>query len=157
MLTRKLTRKMFGNFQKKQLCATCHGIGRVNGGANLCGNCGGTGFTRNKFNRTRVVIDGVTYDSKKEANKAVELNLLKKAGEIQDWIAHPQYVIAPRFRDEFTGKIVLPIKYFPDFWVKYNDGHEEVIDIKGFPTPDFKLKAKLFRAKYNGKIKLVIE
>lgn len=36
----------------------------------------------NKFNARKAVVDGITFDSKKEANRYRDLKLLEKAGEI---------------------------------------------------------------------------
>ena len=36
----------------------------------------------NKYHSKKVNIDGITFDSKKEANSYCELKLLEKAGEI---------------------------------------------------------------------------
>ena len=41
-----------------------------------------------------------------------------------------------------------PIKYVADFFVRYKDGHEEVIDTKGCPDQTAFLKRKLFWYKY---------
>ena len=54
-----------------------------------------------------------------------------------DRFAHPQ-----------TGRIVRAITYKADFEVLYADGRIEVVDIKGFLTPEFKIKAKMFMFRY---------
>ena len=36
-----------------------------------------------KYRSKRTVIDGITFDSKKEANRYCELKLLEKSGEIK--------------------------------------------------------------------------
>ena len=36
----------------------------------------------NKFNARKTVVDGITFDSKKEANRYRELKLLERAGKI---------------------------------------------------------------------------
>jgi len=40
---------------------------------------------RHKYDAQRTVFDGVSYDSKAEATRARELNLLEAAGEIGRW------------------------------------------------------------------------
>lgn len=111
-------------------------------------------YGRNKYNNTKVEYNGVVYASKKEAEKAMEITMLHKAGEIIDWKPHPAYIVIPRFTKD--GKIYRPTRYIADFWVKWKDGREEIIDIKGFPTEAFKIKAKLFNSRYP-KLKLIIE
>lgn len=65
-----------------------------------------------------------------------------------------EYVLLDKFEHPSTGKTVRAIKYIPDFLIAYTDGTSEVVDVKGMMTKDFKLKAKMFMAKY--KIPLTI-
>lgn len=48
----------------------------------------------------------------------------------------------------YKGKMVRPIKYIADFLVKYSDGREEVVDVKGMRTDVYKLKKKLLLHQY---------
>ena len=90
-------------------------------------------------------------DSKFEAGKAQELELLKKAKEIKD------------FREQEKIELIvnnyLVATYKIDFTVEHNDGTIEYIECKGYPTPQWKLKWKLFEALYGDKpgVKLTIE
>jgi hypothetical protein len=80
-------------------------------------------------------------DSKFEAGRAQELELLKRAGEIKD------------FREQV--KIPLEVNgyhicnYFIDFVVDHNDGTTEYIETKGYATDVWKLKWKMFEALYD--------
>jgi hypothetical protein len=47
-----------------------------------------------------------------------------------------------------TGKKIASIKYKADFLVTYADGHQEIEDVKGFSTPVYKLKKRMFMIKY---------
>ena len=40
------------------------------------------------------------------------------------------------------------VTYRADFEVYYTDGRVEVVDIKGFMTPEFRIKAKMFMFRY---------
>jgi hypothetical protein len=90
-------------------------------------------------------------DSKFEAGKANELELLKKAGEIKD------------FREQVTLELIvntyLVCTYKIDFIVEHHDGMFEYIETKGYATPQWKLKWKLFEALYSDKpnTKLTLE
>ena len=138
------------------VCPNCGGTGTLDG-VTICPNCNGKKFIRNKFNNTRTEYNGIKYDSKKEAAKAAELDLLKQGGEVLEWLPHPRYILQPRYRDK-NGVVVRAIYYIPDFWVKYSDGKEVVIDIKGFQTQEFKLKAKMWRYRYRETgMELIIE
>jgi len=92
----------------------------------------------NKFKAERQTFDGRSYHSKKEADYAVNLAWKKKAGEIRE--ITPQYKIDIRV----NGKHIT--NYFIDFRVVYTDGSVELIEVKGFSTPEFLLKWRLTEA-----------
>ena len=92
----------------------------------------------NKFNAERQTFDGRSYHSKKEADYAVQLAWLQKAGEIKE--ITPQYKIDIRV----NGKHIT--NYFIDFRVEYTDGRIELIEVKGFATPEWILKFRLTEA-----------
>lgn len=145
-----------GRFGGFKVCPACNGSG-MQDSITICPNCNGTKYIRNKYNNQKTIYNGIRYDSKREAEKAQELDMLKQSGEVIDWTAHPRYLLIPRYINR-DGKIVRPTHYIPDFWVKYRDGGEVVIDIKGFQTPEFKLKMKMFNYRYKDKnLELVIE
>ena len=89
-----------------------------------------------KFMAKQTIVNGIKFPSKAEANRYVELSILKQAGQIKDFERQPVF------------KLHAGIKYVADFKVIYNDGHEEIEDVKGMETPVFRLKEKLFKADY---------
>jgi len=104
---------------------------------------------RSKYNNVKVQLDGLVFDSKKEAAKYGELLLLKRAGEVIDFKHHPKaFVLQGGYRCPQNGKWIRPITYTPDFWILYADGREVWIDTKGYRTEVYKIKLKLFREKY---------
>ena len=80
------------------------------------------------------------YDSKFEAGYAQELELRKKAGDIKDWISQEVLDLNVNGYRVCTYKI--------DFIIFHNDGTEEYVETKGYPTPVWRLKWKLFEALY---------
>ena len=46
--------------------------------------------TYKKYNNVKTVIDGKKFDSKKEAKRYQELQLLKCAGEVVDFFCQPE-------------------------------------------------------------------
>jgi hypothetical protein len=81
------------------------------------------------------------YDSKFEAGYAQELELRKKAGDIKNWEAQKTLdLIVNKFK-VCTYKI--------DFIVYHHDGTIEYIETKGYATPVWRLKWKLFEACYS--------
>lgn len=64
----------------------------------------------------KIIFKGqeVTFDSKKEARRAKELELLEKAGEISDLQIQKVFELQPRFKH--AGKVYRPITYIADFY-----------------------------------------
>ncbi|SDG73740.1 Protein of unknown function [Aneurinibacillus thermoaerophilus] len=104
-------------------------------------------MAKNKYNARKVVVDGITFDSKIEAQYYLYLKELKEKGEVLEFQLQPQYLLQGEYINS-EGKKIRPIYYIADFLVTYKDGTQEVIDIKGKPTPEAKLKKKLFEYKY---------
>ena len=98
-----------------------------------------------KYGAKKTEIDGIRFDSKREAAYYSELKLLKMAGEL-DFELQPKFTLIEGF--EKNGKKYRPTHYIADFLITYRDGRKVVIDVKGFETKDFKIKAKLFNQRY---------
>lgn len=92
-----------------------------------------TSQTKSKYRNSRTELDGVTYDSKKEARRAAELNLMLKSGEI--------VTLARQVRFRLTKGI----EYVADFVYTTKDGEEIIEDVKGIKTDVYKLKKKLMK------------
>ena len=88
----------------------------------------------NKYNNTKVTLDGETFDSKKEARRYCELKLLERAGEIRNLERQVKYILIPAQYEYYEryGKKGQPLKqgprllekecsYVADF--KYQDAH----------------------------------
>lgn len=93
-----------------------------------------------KYNASKVKIDGITFDSKREAARYQELKLLERAGEIKELRVHPKYRLLDGF--DFNGEHYRPINYFADFAYKEN-GKYIIEDTKGVQTSVFRIKMKL--------------
>ena len=93
-------------------------------------------------------LDGVVFDSRKEANFYSELKLRKIAGEIKQIQRQVRYELIPAQYD-INGKLLeRSITYIADFVVEFNDGKIEVIDCKckkiRFPVWVIKRKLMLY-------------
>ena len=96
---------------------------------------------RSKYRSRKVTINGITYDSKKEANRHNELLLLQRAGRISDLKTQVKFELLPSQR--IDGKVAeRPVTYIADFVYK-QDGETVVEDTKGFRTTDYILKRKM--------------
>lgn len=73
------------------------------------------------------------YDSQAEKEYADLLDLLVKAGEIAAYKHHP-----PAF------EIISGLAWRLDYLIYDNDGQMIYVDVKGFQTPDYKTKLKLW-------------
>lgn len=65
-----------------------------------------------------------------------------ESGEVTHYELQKVYELQPKYIH--NGKTVLPITYVADFFIRYRDGHEEVIDTKGCPDSIAKIKRKMF-------------
>lgn len=106
----------------------------------------GKNTAKNKYFNQKVKVDGIEFQSTKEANYYLFLKQLQKEGEVKSIELQPKYELLPAF--EKNGKKYRAITYTADFKVTYSDGREEVIDTKGYQTQAFRLKHKLFEHKY---------
>jgi len=100
---------------------------------------------KNKYNNSKPTIDGITFDSKKEADYYCDLKLLKKAGKIKDFELQPKFWLLGPENDKVTGNGVY---YKADFKIINNDDSEAIVDTKGYKTQVFKLKKKWLLYKY---------
>lgn len=100
-----------------------------------------------KYKNKKVTIDGITFDSRLEANRYCELKLLCQAGEISQLRLQPEFELIPAFRK--NGKAYRRTVYRADFmYFDKKTGKYIVEDTKGFKTDVYMLKRKLFEYKY---------
>ncbi len=69
-----------------------------------------------------------------------------KSGDIVYCELQKPYELQPKFVHD--GMTVQPVKYIADFFVRYKDGREEVIDTKGYADTTAIIKRKMFWYKY---------
>ncbi len=100
-----------------------------------------------KYRSERVQVDGIKFDSKREANRYAELKLLERAKEISHLMLQVTYPL------RVEGMLIT--KYRADFVYNDKGGAIVVEDAKGFRTPAYKIKRKLMLALYKIKIKEV--
>ena len=93
-----------------------------------------------KYHAKKTTIDGIEFDSAKEAKRYAKLRALAEAGKIQHLRLQVPFELVPSF--ECDGVKYREMKYVADF-VYVRDGKVVVEDCKGFKTPEYKLKKKL--------------
>jgi hypothetical protein len=101
----------------------------------------GAGKRVSKFNNARTLVDGIRFDSKKEAAAWSGLQILLRMGRIRNLERQVT------FRLEIAGQLIC--SYRADFvyeeYVK-GDWIRVVHDAKGMITPLYRLKKKLMKA-----------
>lgn len=107
---------------------------------------------RNKYGNKKVVVNGIKFDSQKEARRYTYLRMLQNAGKITDLQMQKEYVLIPSQREpdsigkrggKIKGKVIeRKVSYIADF-AYMQDGEEVVEDTKGVLTPDYVIKRKL--------------
>ena len=105
---------------------------------------------RSKYGNHKIELDGILFDSKKEARRYAELKLLEKAGEIKDLELQKPFIIQPSFFDK-NGNRQTAIKYIADFVYVDKEGNQIVEDVKSPATRKdrvYRIKKKMMA--YNG-------
>lgn len=101
----------------------------------------------NKYSNKKIIVDGLDFDSKLEAERWKELNILQKAGKIKDLRRQISFELQPKYKK--NDKTIQSINYIADF-VYYDLNKKKIIveDTKGYKTEIYKLKKKIFEYKY---------
>lgn len=95
-------------------------------------------------------MDGITFDSKREADRYLVLKGMEEDRLIEDLRRQVRYELVPAF--DVDGRHYRPVYYVADF-VYVEDGKEIVEDVKGMRTDVYRLKSKLFARRYGMNIK----
>lgn len=93
-----------------------------------------------KYHNKKVTVDGITFDSIKEANRWNELRLMERAGEIKALVRQVKIELIPK------TKLYRACYYIPDFtYFDKREGKTIYEDVKGgnFRTKEYLLKRKL--------------
>lgn len=120
-----------------------------------------------KYGNKKATVDGIPFDSRREANRYRELKLLERVGQIQELELQKKFVLIPAQYETFEryGKNGQRLKdgqkciekecaYYADF--VYTEWGETVVeDAKGMRTKDYIIKRKLMLYMHNIKIKEV--
>lgn len=95
-------------------------------------------------------MDGITFDSHKEACRYLVLKGMEEDGTIEDLRRQVRYELVPAF--DVDGRHYRPVYYVADF-VYREDGKTVVEDVKGMITDVYRLKSKLFAYRYGMNIR----
>lgn len=100
--------------------------------------------TRNKYGAKKTVVGEIKFDSKKEAQRWIELQLLERAGEISDLQRQVKVELIGQHRPLYTRtgrkmKLTFDFSYIEDGVLIYEDA-------KGYPTRDYEVRVAVARA-----------
>ena len=103
-----------------------------------------------KYNAKKTAVDGITFDSRKEAERYKELKALELVGKIDRLELQPRFVLQDKHQCA-DGEKMRKVEYVADFeYIEKETGHTIVEDVKGMKTEAYKLKRKWFKCKYDG-------
>ena len=92
--------------------------------------------TDNKYNNKKTTVDGITFDSKKEALYYQKLKLAKQSGELLFFMRQAPF--------HLPGKV----RYLVDFVEFWADGRVQFTDVKGMRLPEYIMKKKMVEELY---------
>lgn len=123
-----------------------------------------------KYGNRKTIIDNITFDSKHEAERYIELRFMKDKGMIHNLELQKKYVLIPA-QYEQTGEVYTKgkhkgepkqgkliereLSYYADFDYYTADGEHIVEDAKGMKTKDYIIKRKLMLYLHGIKIREV--
>lgn len=110
-----------------------------------------------KYRNTKTIVDGITFDSKREAARYQELRLLEEAGEIGNLRRQVKFELIPAQYDRRNRKLLeRAVSYIADF-VYETEGFTVVEDVKSSATKtrDYIIKRKLLLYYYGLRIQEV--
>lgn len=96
----------------------------------------------NKYRNRRVVVDGLKFDSVREAKRYRQLAVLERAGVINS--------LKRQVRFPLIVNDQLVCTYIADFTYVNEAGQKIIEDSKGFATREFRIKSKLFASLHPG-------
>ena len=91
-----------------------------------------------KYHNKKITVDGITFDSQREAARWQELRLMERAGEITGLVRQVKIELIPK------TKLYRACYYIPDFaYFDKRAGKTVYEDSKGMKTKEYLLKRKL--------------
>ena len=98
-------------------------------------------FAKHKFNARSSTYNGISFRSKKEGARYLELLIMQKAGDVVFFLMQVPFRLAGG------------VKYVVDFVVFWGNGDITFEDVKGYKTPMYLTKKKMVEDLYPIQIK----
>lgn len=109
-----------------------------------------------KFGNIETTIDGIKFDSKKEAARYQELKTLQRAGKISDLKVQPRFVLVKGVKFSGDKRAKPDIRYTADFSYINEQGEYIVEDVKSETTKkktDYKMRRHMMLAFHGIEVK----
>lgn len=98
---------------------------------------------RSKYGNIKTAVGELRFDSKAEAGRWCDLQMMLGAGLISGLERQVSFEICPSV--EIFGKKIRAMRYVADFVYTDKDGQRIVEDVKGKATREYKMKRHLMR------------
>lgn len=97
-----------------------------------------------KYRAEKQVVDGITFASRAEASRYMDLKLLQQAGKVYDLRRQVPFVLAPAVLIRGAKRKSPALRYIADFVYMRSDSGQRVIeDVKGAMTQAYRIKRHL--------------
>jgi hypothetical protein len=129
--------------KETRVCLFCRGRTerrrRIRGASVLaCATC--VPDAPNKFNARHTIIDGIRFDSKREADTYVKLKALEASGDITELERQVKFDLHGA-GGGLIGRYTVDFRY-------WENGRRIACEVKGYKTRDYVLRKKLFLDEY---------
>ncbi len=105
-----------------------------------------------KYRNRKTAVNGITFDSAKEAERYQQLLLMQRAGHIRNLRLQPHFTLEEAYKAADTGETVRALQYVADFSYEEPVGGSIALpdywrlvveDVKGKKTKEYEIKRKL--------------
>ena len=114
---------------------------------------------KSKYANEKTTINGVKFDSKREARRYTELLLLQRAGKVTGITTQVPFILAPAVKFTGAAKTTAAIRYYADFvYTDVDRGCIVVEDVKSKATAAlaaFRIKRHLMKSVHDIEIAVV--
>jgi len=100
-----------------------------------------------KYHAHKITANGEVFDSKKEYQRWLALQAMEAHGDIFELRRQVPYELIPKQRGRYRTE--RPISYVADFvYTDRKTGEQIVEDVKGYRTPEYRMKRKMLLWRY---------
>lgn len=108
---------------------------------------------RSKYNAVKTVVDGITFDSKREAKRWQELRMMVRGSLIDELERQVSYELAPSVKIAGEKRARPALRFKADFRYIEN-GATVVEDSKGMPDTAFRIRQHLMKSVHGIDVRL---